>query len=74
MLYEGNEDKSKSPCAFTLETVFDTLVRRNISTPNDLKTKRIVKNTDITNLLTFVQTVSRGKCTILGLSRDDILK
>ena len=64
-LYEANDPKQgkgKSSCAFTLETVFETLVINNVSQVSELQDKRIDKNTNLNETLEFVQTVSRGKC------------
>ena len=64
-LYEGSDpgsSKGKSSCTFTLQSVFDKLLRNNASAQSDLADQRIDKNTNLNETLTTIQSTSRGKC------------
>ena len=60
-LYEANEDGSrgKSSCSFTLQTVYETLVRHNVSSDKELEVIKI--DTNYIDIMKHVQRVSRGK-------------
>ena len=62
-LYEGNAPgKGRTSCQFTLETVFETLIKNKVSTEDELKPHRIDKNTNFNETLKFIEKNSRGKC------------